>query len=202
MFTDHKSLQHILDQKELNMRQRHWLELLSDYDCESHYHLGKSNVVVNALSRKELDTLIFNLVHVFDVILSFLRSSAKACIFFVLGAFMMSLGVSGFRSMSMLVDESGTCLRLPAATTGIPAGFSSLCEYLSLDRMFLEYHKDNALDSYDYPCFHSLSVHFVLVIGVGVSDLQPFQYHYNRSEGCALHHWVHDDFLQCQQSSL
>ncbi|GJU04713.1 putative reverse transcriptase domain-containing protein [Tanacetum coccineum] len=32
VFTDHKSLQHILDQKELNMRQRRWLELLSDYD--------------------------------------------------------------------------------------------------------------------------------------------------------------------------
>ncbi|GJR08138.1 putative reverse transcriptase domain-containing protein [Tanacetum coccineum] len=40
-FTDHKSLQHILNQKELNMRQRHWLELLSDYDCEIRYHPGK-----------------------------------------------------------------------------------------------------------------------------------------------------------------
>nr|GEZ54739.1 hypothetical protein [Tanacetum cinerariifolium] len=39
----HKSLQHILDQNELNMRQRHWLELLSDYDCEIHYHPGKEN---------------------------------------------------------------------------------------------------------------------------------------------------------------
>ncbi|GJR48090.1 putative reverse transcriptase domain-containing protein [Tanacetum coccineum] len=54
VFTDHKSLQHILDQKELNMRQRRWLELLSDYDCEIRYHLGKANVVVDALSRKEL----------------------------------------------------------------------------------------------------------------------------------------------------
>ncbi|GJY89539.1 putative reverse transcriptase domain-containing protein [Tanacetum coccineum] len=42
VFTDHKSLQHILDQKELNMRQRHWLELLSDYDCEIRYHPGKT----------------------------------------------------------------------------------------------------------------------------------------------------------------
>ncbi|GKA21407.1 putative reverse transcriptase domain-containing protein [Tanacetum coccineum] len=53
VFTDHKSLQHILDQKELNMRQRRWLELLADYDCEIHYHPGKANVVADALSWKE-----------------------------------------------------------------------------------------------------------------------------------------------------
>nr|GFA71638.1 reverse transcriptase domain-containing protein [Tanacetum cinerariifolium]GFB02098.1 reverse transcriptase domain-containing protein [Tanacetum cinerariifolium] len=53
VFTDHKSLQHILDQKELNMRQRRWLELLSDYDCDIHYHPEKANVVADALSRKE-----------------------------------------------------------------------------------------------------------------------------------------------------
>ncbi|GJX64896.1 putative reverse transcriptase domain-containing protein [Tanacetum coccineum] len=57
VFTDHKSLQHILDQKELNMRQRRWLELLSDYDCEIHYLLWKENVVANALSRKEREPL-------------------------------------------------------------------------------------------------------------------------------------------------
>nr|GEX54478.1 putative reverse transcriptase domain-containing protein [Tanacetum cinerariifolium] len=53
VFTDQKSLQHILDQKELNMRQRRWLELLSDYDCEIRYHPGKVNVVADALSQKE-----------------------------------------------------------------------------------------------------------------------------------------------------
>ncbi|GKB50399.1 putative reverse transcriptase domain-containing protein [Tanacetum coccineum] len=53
VFTNHKSLQHILDQKELNMRQRRWLELFSDYDCEIRYHAGKANVVADALSRKE-----------------------------------------------------------------------------------------------------------------------------------------------------
>nr|GEW29027.1 putative reverse transcriptase domain-containing protein [Tanacetum cinerariifolium] len=53
VFTNHKSLQHILDQKELNIRQRRWLELLSDYDCNIRYHLGKANMVAEALSRKE-----------------------------------------------------------------------------------------------------------------------------------------------------
>nr|GFC28312.1 putative reverse transcriptase domain-containing protein [Tanacetum cinerariifolium] len=53
MFTDHKSLQYILDQKELNMRQRRWIELLSDYDCEIRYHPRKSNVIADALSRNE-----------------------------------------------------------------------------------------------------------------------------------------------------
>nr|GFD24358.1 putative reverse transcriptase domain-containing protein [Tanacetum cinerariifolium] len=53
VFTDHKSLQHILNQKELNMRQRRWLELLSDYDCEIRYHPGKANVVADALTMKE-----------------------------------------------------------------------------------------------------------------------------------------------------
>ncbi|GJS52943.1 putative reverse transcriptase domain-containing protein [Tanacetum coccineum] len=53
VFTEQKSLQHILDQKELNMRQQRWLELLSDYDCEIRYHPGKANVVADVLSRKE-----------------------------------------------------------------------------------------------------------------------------------------------------
>ena len=52
IFTDPKSLKYLLSQKELNMRQRRWLELLKDYDCTIEYHPGKANVVVDALSRK------------------------------------------------------------------------------------------------------------------------------------------------------
>ncbi|GKF49433.1 putative reverse transcriptase domain-containing protein [Tanacetum coccineum] len=53
VFTDHKSLQHILNQKELKMRQRRFVELLSDYDCNIRYHPEKANVVADALSHKE-----------------------------------------------------------------------------------------------------------------------------------------------------
>ncbi|GJS16153.1 putative reverse transcriptase domain-containing protein [Tanacetum coccineum] len=53
VFTDHKSLQYILDQKEVNIRQQRWIKLLSDYDCEICYHPRKANVVADALSRKE-----------------------------------------------------------------------------------------------------------------------------------------------------
>ncbi|KAD4385967.1 hypothetical protein E3N88_26136 [Mikania micrantha] len=52
IFTDHKSLKYIFTQKELNMRQRRWLELLKDYDANIQYHPRKANIVADALSRK------------------------------------------------------------------------------------------------------------------------------------------------------
>ena len=54
VFSDHKSLKYLFDQKELNMRQRRWLEFLKDYDFGLNYHPGKANVVADALSRKSL----------------------------------------------------------------------------------------------------------------------------------------------------
>nr|GEX54202.1 putative reverse transcriptase domain-containing protein [Tanacetum cinerariifolium] len=53
VFIDHKSIQNTLNKKELNMRQRRWLELLVDYDCEIRYHPGKANVTADSLSQKE-----------------------------------------------------------------------------------------------------------------------------------------------------
>ena len=50
LFSDHKSLKYLFSQKELNMRQRRWMELLKDYDFSLQYHPGKANVVANALS--------------------------------------------------------------------------------------------------------------------------------------------------------
>ncbi len=56
VFSDHKSLKYLFDQKELNMRQRRWMEFLKDYDFTLLYHPGKANVVADALSRKSIHT--------------------------------------------------------------------------------------------------------------------------------------------------
>ncbi|WVZ64242.1 hypothetical protein U9M48_013794 [Paspalum notatum var. saurae] len=52
LYTDHKSLKYVFTQPDLNLRQRRWLELIKDYDLDIHYHPGKANIVVDALSRK------------------------------------------------------------------------------------------------------------------------------------------------------
>ena len=52
IYTDHKSLKYIFTQSDLNIRQRRWLELIKDKDLEVYYHLGKANVVADALSHK------------------------------------------------------------------------------------------------------------------------------------------------------
>ncbi|WMV13690.1 hypothetical protein MTR67_007075 [Solanum verrucosum] len=57
VFTDHKRLQYVTTQKELNLRQRRWLDFLKDYDMGMYYHPGKANVVADALSRKSMGSV-------------------------------------------------------------------------------------------------------------------------------------------------
>ena len=57
VYSDHKSLKYIFTQRDLNMRQRRWMEFLKDYDFTLHYHPGKANVVADALSRKSRGAL-------------------------------------------------------------------------------------------------------------------------------------------------
>ena len=58
VFSDHKSLEYIFTQRDLNMRQHKWMEVLEDYDFTLHYHPSKANVVANALSQKSQGVLI------------------------------------------------------------------------------------------------------------------------------------------------
>ena len=58
IYIDHKSLKYLLTYKELNLRQRRWLELFKDYDCIINYHPRKANVVADALSRKAMVALL------------------------------------------------------------------------------------------------------------------------------------------------
>lgn len=51
IYSNHKSLQYVFTQKDLNLRQRRWIEVLNDYDMSIYYHQGKANMVVDALSR-------------------------------------------------------------------------------------------------------------------------------------------------------
>ena len=60
IYTDHKSLKYLLNQKEINFRQRRWLELFKDYDCIINYHPEKANFVADALSRKVMAVLLIH----------------------------------------------------------------------------------------------------------------------------------------------
>ena len=57
IFTNHKSLQYLFTQKEPNIRQRRWIELINDYECTIEYHPGKANVVTDAPSRRPMSSL-------------------------------------------------------------------------------------------------------------------------------------------------
>ncbi|KAL0283697.1 UNVERIFIED_CONTAM: Retrovirus-related Pol polyprotein from transposon.6 [Sesamum angustifolium] len=77
IFTDHKSLKYILMQKELNLRQRKWIELLKDCDYTIDYHLGKVNMVADALSRKCSDRLACLGIHNLTLLLEMRSMNTK-----------------------------------------------------------------------------------------------------------------------------
>ncbi|GKA14493.1 putative nucleotidyltransferase, ribonuclease H [Tanacetum coccineum] len=110
IYMDHKSLQHIFSQKELNMRQRRWIELFSDYDCEICYHPGKANVVADALSRKE--RVKPKRVRAMNMIL---QSSIKDMILYYSGAPILSGQISG------QIPAVTTTISTPSATSATAA---------------------------------------------------------------------------------
>ena len=73
IYMDHKSFKYLMDQKELNLRQKRWLELIKNYDCVIDYHSGKANVVANALSRKSSSSL----AHI-QAVQTFLQDEVRA----------------------------------------------------------------------------------------------------------------------------
>ena len=86
IYTDHKSLKYLPSQRELNLRQRRWMELIKDYDCMIDYHPEKANVVVDALSKKIVQmlralnaklSLTYDGTVLAELITEFIESSAK-----------------------------------------------------------------------------------------------------------------------------
>jgi len=73
IYTDHKSLKYIFSQKELNMRQRRWLELMADYDIDLQYHPGKVNTVPDALSRMPENRVLVQITQQKELIRDFIR---------------------------------------------------------------------------------------------------------------------------------
>ena len=88
VFTDHKSLQYVFTQKELNLRQRRWLEFLKDYHMSVHYHHGMTNLVADALSRLSMGSV----AHVEEKIKELVKDVHRLARF---GVLLMSISHNG-----------------------------------------------------------------------------------------------------------
>jgi hypothetical protein len=91
LYMDHKSLKYFFTQRELNMRQRRWLELIKDYDLTINYTPGKANVVADALSRKSTDNVTVDI----ELPQGLKRELEQAEIMFLKGDAIGSIGTMG-----------------------------------------------------------------------------------------------------------
>ena len=105
IYTDHKSLQYILQQKELNLRQRRWVELLKDYDCQILYHPGKANVVADALSRKSMGSLSHVTVSERPLVQDLRELMAMGLMLDLGSQGQESVLIAQFQVRSLLIDE-------------------------------------------------------------------------------------------------
>jgi hypothetical protein len=106
IYTDHKSLKYFFTQKELNMRQWRWLELIKDYDCSINYHPGKANVVADALSRKSLGFSAALLTTQKEIINDLERMEIEVVMGHS-GAYLASLGVQPTLIERIKLSQSG-----------------------------------------------------------------------------------------------
>ncbi|GKA66289.1 putative reverse transcriptase domain-containing protein, partial [Tanacetum coccineum] len=121
IYTDHKSLQHIFSQKELNMRQRHWIELFSDYDYEIRYHPGKANIVADALTaQKEASDESAGLQKGLDEMIELRSDEAMYYLDQILGSFEGDrYWWSGMKKdIALYVSGCLTYLKLPRTSSG------------------------------------------------------------------------------------
>ncbi|KAI3691955.1 hypothetical protein L6452_31758 [Arctium lappa] len=117
LYTDHKSLKYVFDQKELNMRQRRWLELLKDYDCELQYHPGKANIVADTLSRKEYSGSVKTSLARIEIILNFIDMIKTAQVEAILEA---NLKDEAMTKQHLSLSEDGRGLKLFQGLVWVP----------------------------------------------------------------------------------